>query len=66
MAGALARGASIDAIVYCGSTLLGNPALTAVLDDITRRFGAVPRFLPNGAFCGALGAAALAATRAGD
>jgi type II pantothenate kinase len=66
VAGALARGASVDTIVYCGSTLLGNPALTAVLDDITRRFGAKPRFLVNGAYCGALGAAALAASRAVD
>jgi type II pantothenate kinase len=65
VAGALARGAGVDTIVYCGSTLLGNPALTSVLDAITRRFGAVPRFLPNGAYCGALGAAALAASRAG-
>jgi hypothetical protein len=41
--------------------LLGNPALGAVLDDITRRFGGTPLFFRAGAFCGALGAARLAA-----
>jgi type II pantothenate kinase len=61
VAGALARGADVETIVYCGSTLLGNPALAAVLDDITRRFGSRPLFLRAGAFCGALGAAALIA-----
>ncbi|HWP66790.1 MAG TPA: hypothetical protein VNO26_12830 [Candidatus Limnocylindria bacterium] len=61
MATALARGGGYATVVYCGSTLLGNPALAAVLDDITRRFGAEPRFLARGAFCGAIGAAALAA-----
>jgi type II pantothenate kinase len=64
MAGALARGAGVETIVYCGSTLAGNPALTAVLDDITRRFGGTPRFLRAGAYCGALGAAALVAPQA--
>jgi type II pantothenate kinase len=61
MAGALARGAGVETIVYCGSTLAGNPAVGAVIDDITRRFGSTPRFLRAGAYCGALGAAALAA-----
>ena len=60
----VARGAAMDTIVYCGSTLLDNPALTSVLDDITRRFGSSPHFLRGGAQCGALGAAALAASRA--
>ena len=63
MAGALARGASVDTIVYCGSTLRENPAVTAVLGDITRRFGSTPRFLRAGSYCGAVGAAALAASR---
>jgi type II pantothenate kinase len=58
---ALARGAGVETIVYCGSTLVENPALTAVLEDITRRFGARPAFLAAGAFCGAVGAAAVAA-----
>jgi type II pantothenate kinase len=61
MAGALAREAGVETVVYCGSTLAGNPALCAVIDDITRRFGNVPRFLRAGAYCGALGAAAVAA-----
>ena len=37
---ALARGAGVDTVVYCGSTLAENPAVTAVVDDITRRFEA--------------------------
>lgn len=61
MATALARGGGVETIVYCGSTLLENPALTGVIDDITRRFGGTPRFLRAGAYCGALGAAVLAA-----
>jgi type II pantothenate kinase len=58
---ALAQGARVETIVYCGSTLAGNPALTGAIDDITRRFGATPQFLEAGAFCGAVGAAAVAA-----
>jgi type II pantothenate kinase len=58
--GGLARGAGVEAIVYCGSTLAGNPALRAILEEITTRFGHRPLFLARGAFCGAVGAAAVA------
>jgi type II pantothenate kinase len=60
IAGALARGAGVDAIVYCGSTLAGNPALAGIVGEITTFFGNRPIFLAGGAYCGAVGAAALA------
>jgi type II pantothenate kinase len=56
----LARGAGVDTIVYCGSTLEGNPALGAIVHEITARFGHRPLFLARGAYCGAVGAAAFA------
>jgi type II pantothenate kinase len=60
IAGSLARGMDVEAVVYCGSTLLGNPALRAIVEEITTRFGHRPLFLAGGAFCGAVGAAAVA------
>lgn len=59
--GGLARSAGVDTVVYCGSTLVENPALEAVVREITTIFGHRPVFLPRGAFCGAVGAATLAA-----
>jgi type II pantothenate kinase len=61
MAAALARATGLETVVYCGSTLTGNPALQETIRDITRRFGASPLFLARGAFAGAVGAAAVAA-----
>jgi type II pantothenate kinase len=60
VSGGLARGAGVETIVYCGSTFAENPALRAIVDDITTRFGHRPLFLPGGAYCGAAGAAVLA------
>ena len=60
IATALARAEGIQTVVYCGSTLEENPALEGVLAATTRLFGKEPLFLPQGAFCGAVGAAALA------
>jgi type II pantothenate kinase len=57
----LARAEGVDTVVYCGSTLAGNPALVDVVVDIATRFGATPRLLAAGQYCGAVGAAALAA-----
>lgn len=59
--GGLARAAGVDTIVYCGSTLVENEALQAILREITTVFGHRPVFLPRGAFCGAVGSAELAA-----
>jgi type II pantothenate kinase len=58
---ALARNGAAEGIVYCGSTLEENPVLVAILREITEVFGQRPLFLARGAFCGAVGAAALAA-----
>jgi type II pantothenate kinase len=58
--GALARAADVKAIVYCGSTLDENRALEQVLSMATRLYGGQPIYLPEGAFCGAFGAADLA------
>jgi len=60
IAGALARGAGVDTIVYCGSTLTENPALGDIVGEITTFFGNRPLFLAGGAYAGAIGAAALA------
>lgn len=59
IAGALARGAGVETIVYCGSTLTENPALRDIVGQITTFFGNRPTFLTRGAYCGAVGAAAL-------
>ena len=40
--GGLARHAGLETIVYCGSTLAGNPALETILRQITTLFGNVP------------------------
>lgn len=58
--GALARAADVKTIVYCGSTLDENRALEQVLSMATRLYGAQPIYVPDGAFCGAFGAATLA------
>jgi type II pantothenate kinase len=60
IAGALARGAGVETIVYCGSTLTENPALRDIVGEITTFFGNRPLFLAGGAYAGAVGAAALA------
>lgn len=58
--GGLAHDADVDAVVYCGSTLAGNPALRAIVEEITARFGHRPLFLERGAYCAAVGATVLA------
>lgn len=62
--GGLARGAGVETIVFGGSTLDGNPALASIVATITTLFGHRAVLLRDGAFCGALGAAALAAETA--
>jgi type II pantothenate kinase len=58
---ALARQLGAAAVLYCGSTVADNPALQAIMTQVTHMSGADPHFLPEGAYCGAVGAAALAA-----
>jgi type II pantothenate kinase len=47
-------------VVFGGSTLRGNPALTEILDRIVRALGCSTTFLAEGEFAGALGALLLA------
>jgi type II pantothenate kinase len=61
VSGALATSAGVDTVVYCGSTLAENPALREVVAGITAHFGHTACFLARGAWCGAVGAAAIAA-----
>ncbi len=61
IAGGLAAATQVRRMVFAGSTLRGNAALRAVLEDIVRRFGRTPEFLDNGEFGGALGALLVAA-----
>jgi len=58
--GELARARDVDAIVYCGSTLSGNPVLSQTLDLVSRTLGRTALFPAAGAFGGAIGAASLA------
>lgn len=60
IATALAKASGVETIVFCGSTLDENPALEAALSFATRAFGGQPLYLPRGAYCGAVGAAAIA------
>jgi len=57
--GALARAQQASSVVYCGSTLRDNPVLQQILTQVTLMLGVPSHFLDDGAFCGAVGAAAL-------
>ena len=61
LAGSLSLLVGVERIVFGGSTLAGNPALTDALSDYVGRFGRTPIYLAEGAFAGALGARRLAA-----
>ncbi|HEX4954877.1 MAG TPA: hypothetical protein VF017_15915 [Thermoanaerobaculia bacterium] len=61
LAMAHARAAGIDTVVYGGSTLDGNPALGGPLTLVTESLGGRALLLAEGAWCGAVGAARLAA-----
>ncbi len=59
--GELARAREAGAIVYCGSTLIGNPVLSQTLDLVSATLGGCAALFPaSGAYAGAIGAAALA------
>ena len=58
--GSLARVTQAEAVIYGGSTLVDNPALREILKLVTAvASGGDCDFLPQGAFCGAVGAAVL-------
>jgi type II pantothenate kinase len=54
----LATRTESELVLYCGSTVAANPVLDAILEQVTRMSGHQSRFLEQGAFCGAVGAAA--------
>ena len=56
----LAVSSQARSIVFCGSTLRGNPALASVLTSLTQGIGHDAVMLPDGEFGGALGALELA------
>lgn len=58
--GELTRAHAAELIVYCGSTFAENPALQAILEQVSAYYGCRAHFLHRGAYCGAVGAAALA------
>jgi type II pantothenate kinase len=59
--GMLAAAVQADRIVYAGSSLRNNPALTNILLGTTAARGGKALLLPEGEFAGALGALRLAA-----
>jgi type II pantothenate kinase len=54
---AVARALAVETVVFGGSPLTDNPALEEVLRLTVALGGCEARFLPDGAFCGAVGAA---------
>ena len=54
----VAQLAGIRAVVFGGNTLAGNPTLEEILRLVTVALGHPATFLADGAFCGAIGAAA--------
>ena len=56
LAGSFSLVVGVESIVFGGSTLRGNPALSDALTDYVSRFGRKPIYLDDGAFAGALGA----------
>lgn len=59
LAAHLAKSVGIARVVYCGSTVEDNPSLVEALTTTTTYVGAAALFLPNGAYCGAVGALAV-------
>lgn len=60
MCGALAQLHRATEVLYCGATLIDNPALTGILVGTTTFAGAPAQVLPDGAYCAALGCLACA------
>lgn len=54
---AVARALAVETVVLGGSPLTDNPALEEILRLTVAMGGCEARFLPDGAFCGAVGAA---------
>jgi type II pantothenate kinase len=56
-ASAMAHARSVETLVFGGSVLEGNPTLQEILRRTVEMSGREALILPNGAFCGAVGAA---------
>jgi type II pantothenate kinase len=56
MCGSLAAACGVSQVVYGGSTLRANPALRAIVEQMTQMRGAQPIFLEKSEFAGAVGA----------
>jgi type II pantothenate kinase len=54
---AMAHARSVETLVFGGSALEGNPTLQEILRRTVERSGREAWILPDGAFCGAVGAA---------
>jgi type II pantothenate kinase len=54
---AMAAALGIETLVFGGGVLEGNPRLEEILRLTVQMSGREARFLPHGAFCGAVGAA---------
>ncbi len=63
LCGQLIRAQNLAGALYCGSTLTDNPVLRQVLQAVAELQGQRAWFLELGAFCGAVGAAVMAADR---
>jgi type II pantothenate kinase len=59
---AVAHARAIEILVFGGSSLEGNPTLQDILRQTVQMGGREAWILPDGAFCGAVGAACLAPT----
>jgi type II pantothenate kinase len=57
--GGLAQRLDVELIVFGGSTLRANPALSAILGGVCTFLGRSPHFLADGQYAGAFGALAL-------
>jgi hypothetical protein len=53
----MAHARAIETLVFGGSALEANPTLQEILRLTVEMSGRESRLLPNGAFCGAVGAA---------
>ncbi|MCP4002824.1 MAG: hypothetical protein GY725_01385 [bacterium] len=56
--GTIANSQGFSEIFYCGSTLWENPVLRQIIAEVSAMYAVPAEFLPNGRFCGAVGAAA--------
>jgi type II pantothenate kinase len=56
---AVAHARTIETLVFGGSALEGNPTLQEILRRTVQMAGREARILPDGAFCGAVGAASI-------